>query len=127
MYIGGADTTVSALGTFILAMLAYPEVQKKAQAEIDSHTGGRYLPSFEDEVSLAYISALVKEVIRWESVTPFGEFIVVLIWFHLILDASSGPTEPRKRGRVSWLQASCRLYCGRKCMVCWYTVSVRLS
>ncbi|KAJ7833295.1 cytochrome P450 [Mycena leptocephala] len=90
MYIGGADTTVSALGTFILAMLAYPEVQKKAQAEIDSHTGGRYLPSFEDEVSLPYISALVKEVIRWESVTPFGEFIVVLIWFHLILDASSG-------------------------------------
>ncbi|KAJ7871939.1 cytochrome P450 [Mycena leptocephala] len=72
MYIGGADTTVSALGTFILAMLAYPEVQKKAQAEIDSLTGGRYLPSFEDEVSLAYISALVKEVIRWESVTPFA-------------------------------------------------------
>jgi cytochrome P450 len=79
MYIGGADTTVAALGTFILAMLAYPEVQKKAQAEIDSLTGGRYLPSFEDEVSLPYISALVKEVMRWESVAPLGEFIVVLI------------------------------------------------
>ncbi|KAJ7431570.1 cytochrome P450 [Mycena galericulata] len=72
MYSGGADTTVSAFGTFILAMLAYPEVQKTAQAEIDSLTGGKYLPSFEDEVSLPYISALVKEVMRWENVAPFA-------------------------------------------------------
>ncbi|KAJ7934499.1 cytochrome P450 [Mycena leptocephala] len=72
MYSGGADTTVSALGTFILAMLAYPEVQKTAQAEIDSLTGGKYLPSFEDEVSLPYISALVKDVMRWENVAPFA-------------------------------------------------------
>ncbi|KAF7371702.1 Cytochrome P450 [Mycena venus] len=119
MYSGGADTTVSALGTFILAMLAYPEVQKTAQAEIDSLTGGKYLPSFEDEVSLPYISALVKEVMRWENVAPFGEFIVVLIWSTLILDASSDTPATRKRRRVSWLQASCRLHCCRKCMVCW--------
>ncbi|KAJ7867908.1 hypothetical protein B0H14DRAFT_3441547 [Mycena olivaceomarginata] len=66
----GAYTTVSALGTFILAMLAYPEVQKTAQAEIDSLTGGKYLPSFEGEVSLPYISALVKEVMRWENRYP---------------------------------------------------------
>ncbi|KAJ7824100.1 cytochrome P450 [Mycena olivaceomarginata] len=72
MYIGGADTTVSALSTFILAMLANPTAQKKAQAEIDSLTGGRYLPSFEDETSLPYVSALVKEIIRWENVTPFA-------------------------------------------------------
>jgi cytochrome P450 len=75
MYIGGADTTVSALSTFILAMLANPTAQKKAQAEIDALTGGRYLPSFEDEASLPYVSALVKEVIRWENVTPFGMFM----------------------------------------------------
>ncbi|KAJ7823206.1 cytochrome P450 [Mycena olivaceomarginata] len=57
------DTTVFALGTFVLAMLACPEVQKKAQAEIESLT---------DEASLPYISALVKEVMRWENVTPFA-------------------------------------------------------
>jgi cytochrome P450 len=79
MYIGGADTTVSALSTFILAMLANPTAQKKAQAEIDSLTGGRYLPSFEDEASLPYVSALVKEVIRWENVTPFGMFMAFAI------------------------------------------------
>jgi cytochrome P450 len=75
MYIGGADTTVSALGTFVLAMLTNPTAQKKAQAEIDSLTGGTHLPSFEDEASLPYVSALVKEVMRWENVTPFGEFM----------------------------------------------------
>ncbi|KAJ7209147.1 cytochrome P450 [Mycena pura] len=73
MYIGGAaDTTVSALSTFVLAMLANPTAQKKAQAEIDSLTAGMYLPSFEDEASLPYVSAIVKEVIRWENVTPFA-------------------------------------------------------
>jgi len=72
MYSAGADTTVSALSTFVLAMLAYPEVQKKAQAEIDSLTGGRYLPSFEHEAPLPYISALVKEVMRWENAAPFA-------------------------------------------------------
>ncbi|KAJ7279712.1 cytochrome P450 [Mycena rebaudengoi] len=72
MYIGGADTTVSALGTFVLAMLTNPTAQKKAQAEIDSLTGGTHLPSFEDEASLPYVSALVKEVMRWENVTPFA-------------------------------------------------------
>jgi cytochrome P450 len=75
MYIGGADTTVSALGTFVLAMLANPTAQQKAQAEIDELTGGRYLPTFEDEVSLPYVSALVKEVMRWENVAPIGEFL----------------------------------------------------
>ncbi|KAF8214432.1 cytochrome P450 [Mycena galopus ATCC 62051] len=72
LYVGGADTTVSALGTFFLAMLAYPEVQRKAQTEIDSLTAGRYLPSFGDETALPYISALVKEVMRWENVTPIA-------------------------------------------------------
>ncbi|KAJ7343011.1 cytochrome P450 [Mycena albidolilacea] len=46
LYVGGADTSVSVLGTFVLAMIAYPEVQKKAQAEIDSLTAGKYLPTF---------------------------------------------------------------------------------
>jgi cytochrome P450 len=73
MFIGGADTTVSALSTFVLAMLANPEAQKKAQEEIDSMTSGKYLPTFNDEASMPYVSALVKEVMRWENVTPAGK------------------------------------------------------
>ncbi|KAF8191985.1 cytochrome P450 [Mycena galopus ATCC 62051] len=72
MFAGGADTTVSAISTFFLAMLANPEAQRKAQAEIDAVTGGKYLPDFDDEVAMPYVSALVKEVLRWKNVTPIG-------------------------------------------------------
>ncbi|KAJ6598178.1 cytochrome P450 [Mycena vulgaris] len=73
MFIGGADTTVSSLETFILAMLANPDAQKKAQQEIDSVVGHATLPSFDDDQeSMPYISALIKEVLRWEPVSPFA-------------------------------------------------------
>lgn len=72
MYAAGADTTVSALGTFVLAMLANPEAQMKAQDEIDSVIGPGNLPDFADELSLPYVSAIVKEVLRWRNVTPIG-------------------------------------------------------
>ncbi|KAF8209020.1 cytochrome P450 [Mycena galopus ATCC 62051] len=71
--VGGADTTVSALGTFVLTMLANPEF-KKAQTEIDSVIGDNDLPDFQDEEALPYLSALVKEVLRWRSVTPIGRY-----------------------------------------------------
>ncbi|KAI9432509.1 cytochrome P450 [Lactarius indigo] len=72
MYLGGADTTVSALETFILAMTLYPEVQRKAQAEIDQVIGGSRLPDFSDQAELPYVQAVLKEVLRWHSVTPLG-------------------------------------------------------
>ncbi|KAJ8501740.1 hypothetical protein ONZ45_g12030 [Pleurotus djamor] len=70
-YAAGSDTTVSALNTFFLAMLRHPEVQINAQKELDEVLGGR-LPEFDDEASLPYISAIVKEVLRWEPVTPIA-------------------------------------------------------
>ncbi|KAJ7142221.1 cytochrome P450 [Mycena epipterygia] len=72
MYIAGADTTVTALSTFFLAMLANPEAQSQAQMEIDAVLGKGQLPNFNDEQSLPYVSALVKEVLRWRPVTPMG-------------------------------------------------------
>ena len=72
MYTGGTDTTVSALATFVLAMLSNPRAQDKAKAEIDSVIGNGRLPDFTDEESLPYVSAIVKEVFRWRSVAPLG-------------------------------------------------------
>ena len=59
--------------TLFLAMALYPEVQKKAQAEIDAVIGPNRLPDFEDRPSLPYINAVLKEVMRWHLVTPLGE------------------------------------------------------
>ncbi|KAJ7278952.1 cytochrome P450 [Mycena rebaudengoi] len=72
MYVGGFDTATAALGTFILAMLANPDAQKRAQKEIDAVVREGHLPSFDDEESLPYVSAIVKEVLRWKPVTPIG-------------------------------------------------------
>ncbi|PSS38121.1 hypothetical protein PHLCEN_2v28 [Hermanssonia centrifuga] len=63
-YTGGSDTTVSSLGTFILAMMLYPTVQKRAREELDRVIGSDRLPSFEDELELPYVSAVVKEAFR---------------------------------------------------------------
>jgi hypothetical protein len=45
-----------------MAMAMYPEVQAKAQAELDTVVGGKRLPTFEDREELPYIVATVKEV-----------------------------------------------------------------
>lgn len=52
-------------------MCLYPEVQRKAQAELDQVLGGR-LPEFSDRASLPYINAVVKESNRWQLVLPLG-------------------------------------------------------
>ena len=58
--------------TLFLAMALYPEVQKKAQAEIDAVVGQNRLPDFHDRPSLPYINAIVKESSRWNLVVPLG-------------------------------------------------------
>ncbi|TFK36245.1 cytochrome P450 [Crucibulum laeve] len=70
-FAGGSDTTVSAIHTFILAMLRFPEIQAKAQEELDRVVTASRLPEYADEVDLPYVSAIVKEVLRWRPVTPF--------------------------------------------------------
>ena len=57
---------------FFLAMAMHPEAQKKAQEELDRVIGSERLPEFEDRSSLPYLSALLKEVLRWHPVTPIG-------------------------------------------------------
>ena len=57
---------------FTLAMVLYPDVQKRAQAEIDSVVGKYRLPTFEDRDSLPYVNATMREVLRWGIVAPLG-------------------------------------------------------
>ncbi|KAI1047620.1 hypothetical protein LB505_012637 [Fusarium chuoi] len=70
LYAAGADTTVSAITTFFLAMTLFPDAQKKAQCEIDEVVGTGRLPTLSDRQSLPYVNALVKEVLRWHPVGP---------------------------------------------------------
>ncbi|KAG2033233.1 cytochrome P450 [Suillus americanus] len=72
LYSGGSDTTVSAIYSIFLAMTLFPDVQKKAQAEIYAVVGPDRLPTFADRDSLPYTEALVKEILRWNVVFPTG-------------------------------------------------------
>jgi len=71
-YSAGLDTTKLASQGFILAMAMYPDVQKKAQAELESVIGSGRLPEMSDRDSLVYIQAIVMESLRWIPVLPLG-------------------------------------------------------
>ncbi|OJJ00341.1 hypothetical protein ASPVEDRAFT_39786 [Aspergillus versicolor CBS 583.65] len=72
LYFGGADTSVSTISSFYLAMALYPDVQQRAQEEIDRVIGRNRLPGYEDRDNLPYTNAIVKEALRWHPVTPMG-------------------------------------------------------
>jgi cytochrome P450 len=66
--------STAVMKTFIVAMLLYPGIQKKVQAELDSVIGRERLPNFEDRPNLPFIDAVCKEVTRWRPITPVGVF-----------------------------------------------------
>ncbi|KAJ0417659.1 cytochrome P450 [Aspergillus carlsbadensis] len=72
LYFGGSDTTVSTITSFFLAMVLNPDVQRRAQEEINRVVGRDRLPGFADRDKLPYINAMVKESLRWHPVTPMG-------------------------------------------------------
>lgn len=66
---------------------------KKAHDEIDRVLGPGQLPSFEDQDSLPYITAIVKETLRWRDVVPLGEsrLLIVYVSFCLSIYCLGGP------------------------------------
>lgn len=49
---------------FVLAMMQFPEVQRRAQEEIDRVVGTDRLPTFADRPYLPYVEAVLKETLR---------------------------------------------------------------
>ena len=70
--VGGAETTIAALENFLLLMLHYPDVMRKAQDEIDRVIGRDRTPTFDDRPNLPYIRGVVQEVLRWKPSGPLG-------------------------------------------------------
>ncbi|TGO85282.1 hypothetical protein BPOR_0412g00020 [Botrytis porri] len=68
----GIGTTTTAFEIAILAMLHYQECLQKAKAEIDAVVGKDRMPTFEDQQSLPYLGAFIRETLRWRLVTPTG-------------------------------------------------------
>jgi len=72
LYTGGYDTTSAAIRAFVLAMTLYPDIQILAQRELDSVIGSHRLPRISDRGSLPFIDAIIKEILRWATISPMG-------------------------------------------------------
>lgn len=54
-------------------MVKYPKVQRKIQEELDSVLNRGEIPDFDEENdSLPYLTACVKEVFRWNQIAPLA-------------------------------------------------------
>lgn len=53
-------------------MALFPEVQKRAQAELDRVIGPHRLPEYDDIEQMPYIRALAMETLRWFPTVPIA-------------------------------------------------------
>ncbi|KAA1470243.1 cytochrome P450 [Dentipellis sp. KUC8613] len=72
LYAAGQETTVAVMTSFVLAMVLNPEVQQRAQEEIDALIPSGRLPTLDDRPDLPYFEAVLKELYRWSSPFPNG-------------------------------------------------------
>ncbi|TFK34662.1 cytochrome P450 [Crucibulum laeve] len=72
MYSASADTTMTTVSHFLLAMMQHPEVLLKAQKEIDAVVGDERLPEFADRERLPYLDAILSETWRWGVPVPLN-------------------------------------------------------
>lgn len=61
----------------MLAMVLYPEVQKKNQEELDTVVGRSRMPTFADMEYLPYLQATVREALRWHPIDPVGKSLAL--------------------------------------------------
>jgi len=71
-YTAGAETTQSTLLTFVYAMIMNPEVQARAQEQIDAVVPAKRLPDLNDRPLLPLVDAILRETIRWMPSAPIG-------------------------------------------------------
>ncbi|KAK7471918.1 hypothetical protein VKT23_000020 [Stygiomarasmius scandens] len=76
-YAAGGDTTYTTLRVFFLVMTLYPQIQKKAQDEIDHVLGTEIqginrLPEIEDRENLPFVECVFQETLRWFPVLSIG-------------------------------------------------------
>ena len=72
-------------------MAMNPEVQKKAQAQIDAVVGRIRLPMIEDRSSLPYIDAVLRETLRYTPIVPLCKCCSVHWYLYLFICRTAIP------------------------------------
>ncbi|KAM0507798.1 hypothetical protein ACHAQF_003637 [Verticillium nonalfalfae] len=69
----GGDNTRMTINVFVMAMATRPEAQARAREEIDgvcTNGAALRLPQMADLPAMPYVSAMIKEVLRWRPTVP---------------------------------------------------------
>ncbi|KAF8891882.1 cytochrome P450 [Infundibulicybe gibba] len=64
--------TVSLILSWMMVMSNHPDIQARAQDEIQRVIGTSRLPSLDDKGSLPYVEAVITETLRWSAITPLA-------------------------------------------------------
>ena len=67
--------SASTVMSFLVAALLHPDIQTKAQQQLDAVTRRERLPTFEDRPRLPFVDAICQEVMRWKPIAPLGELL----------------------------------------------------
>ncbi|KAL5531037.1 hypothetical protein ACEPAG_3913 [Sanghuangporus baumii] len=70
LYSGGTDTVVSTIKLFFLMMAIHPDIQERAQKDLDLLIGDERAPRISDQSSLPFIDCIIKELLRFNPVVP---------------------------------------------------------
>lgn len=70
----GSNTTRESMNVFVMSAISNPDVFAKARSEVDkvctAEDGTLRLPELSDMQELSYISAYIKELLRWRPIFP---------------------------------------------------------
>ncbi|KAE8748590.1 Cytochrome P450 CYP305, partial [Frankliniella occidentalis] len=72
LFMAGAETTSNTLGFCVMFLLQHPDVQRRAQDELDRVVGRERDPSLEDRDQLLYLEAVLMETQRLGNIAPVG-------------------------------------------------------
>ena len=98
LMVAAIETSVATLYWAMALMAEHPEVQTKAQAEIDRVVGRNRLPTIDDRGTLPYTEATLYEIMRYSSVaalgiphattkdTEFRKFMFIYFPFYILID-----------------------------------------
>lgn len=67
--------TYSTVLNFIMVMALHPQIQQRAFEELAGVVGRERLPTVTDRDKLPYLSAVIKETMRWSPVLPLSESV----------------------------------------------------
>ncbi|GFY75839.1 cytochrome P450 18a1 [Trichonephila inaurata madagascariensis] len=68
----GSDTVRVTVDWMLLVSAAYPQVQKRIQAEIDEVIGPDRFPTWQDRLSMPFTEAAIIELMRWRTIVPLN-------------------------------------------------------